>query len=259
MTLEAGALLRRFRDLAAVDTMCHLGQWPYRLTARADVDDLRRYARRHGLREIWVSHIASLFGFDTRAGNEATLRSCGSDDLFRMFAVIDPSEHGWRDEFAWAVEQGFSGVRLAPGLHGYPPPDAAAVVEACESADMTVQVIARMDDARVRHPLSPARDLKPRHLAELVRTPPAIPVLISGVNQADATELSRHLGDDVPPGVRWDLWHLNGPTGVIDGYGAETGRWVFGSGFPVQAPEPTMLQLTASRLSAEQLVALTTA
>jgi len=259
MTLQADALLHRFRTLGATDTMCHLGQWPYRLSSRADADDLRHHAARHGLREVWVSHLAALFGFDTRTGNEATLAACAGDELFRLFAVIDPSEQDWRQELTWVLERGFQGVRLAPGVHGYAAAAAGEVIDACATHGLTVQIIARMDDARVRHPLSPMRDVDPRALAELLRRPRAVPVLISGLNHADATELSRHLGDDIPPGVRLDLWHLNGPTGVLDEVGAHGDRWVFGSGYPIQAPEPTMLQLTASHLSADQLRILTTA
>lgn len=251
MTAEGRMLLRAFSQQRATDTMCHLGTWPYRLTATADADDLRAYATRYDLRALWVSHLSALFGFDTHTGNEAALTACADDDLFRVFAVIDPSETGWRSELAWAASAGACGVRVAPGFHHYPPARVAAVIDVASEHGLTVQLIARMDDARVRHPLSPAHDLDVHRIADLVRARPEHPLVISGLNAADWQELGRHLGDAVPPAVRLDLWHLNGPNGIVDRLEPE--RWVFGSGLPVQTPEATMLQLMASDLPPDAL------
>lgn len=252
MTEQAQAMLfEDFTGLEGVDTTCHLGQWPYRLSASASADELRDYARWFGLRALWVSHLASLFGFDTRTGNEAVLRDCGDDPLFRVFVVIDPQQPDWRQELAWAADAGASGVRVAPGFHRYPVSRLTEVIDACAQQRLPVQVLTRLDDARVRHPLSPARDLEVHALADIVRARPEHPMVLSGLNRGDADELSRHLGDDLPPTVRLDMWHVNGPTHVADRLGGEPRRWTFGSGYPIQAPEPTMLQLIASGLDGE--------
>ncbi|MGN7977993.1 hypothetical protein ACTJJ4_10490 [Microbacterium sp. 22195] len=259
MTAASRMLLSSFSELDATDTMCHLGQWPYRLSAAADAGALRTYGKRHGLHAIWVSHLAALFGFDTRTGNEAALAACAGETLLRPFAVIDPSEPGWRQELEWAADAGAEGVRVAPGIHHYDVALVTEVIDACARHDLLVQVIVRLDDARVRHPSSPARDLEVRDLAELVRSLPSSPLHLSGLNLAEATELSRHLGDDIPPGLRLDMWHLNGPTGVVSDPSAPLGdRRVFGSGFPVQTPEATMLQIASAGLPADRLRAIVT-
>jgi predicted TIM-barrel fold metal-dependent hydrolase len=195
-----------------------------------------------------VSHLAALFGHDTRTGNEAALASCGDDPLFRVFAVLDARDPGWRGELDWAAEAGAGGIRVAPGFHGYPAADLVPVIDACAERGLPLQLFARLDDARVRHAQSPARDLDVHVLADLVRSRPTSPLLLSGLNWSDWTEFRRHLGDTVPPSIHLDLWHVNGPTHVADRLGDEPGRWVFGSGFPVQTPEATMLQLTAAAL-----------
>lgn len=251
MTAPAHGLLDGFRDLRAIDVTCHLGQWPYRLAAAASADDLRDHARRHGLRGLWVSHLATLTGFDTRTGNEELLRACGDDPLFTPFAVVDPGAPGWRREVDWAAGAGFRGIRLAPGDHGSPPMSLLPVLEAAAGLGLPVQVLVRLDDARVRHPRSPARDPEMHELADLVRRAPAHPLVLSGLNHGDWRELSRHLGDDVPAWVRADLWHVNGPTFVPDEWAAEPGRRLFGSGYPVQTPEATMLQLAAAAMPEE--------
>lgn len=257
MTAQGSEMLRSFRAWGAIDTTCFVGQWPYRLAAAADADDLRAHAERLGLRSVWVSHLASLFGFDTRSGNEAVLAACADDPLFRVFATIDPREASWRDDLDDAVDSGALGVRVAPGFHRYDVAALRPVLDQCVQRALPLQLIARLDDARVRHPLSPAVDLELHRIADLVRDAPAHPLLISGLNRADWTELNRHLGDAAPAWLRLDLWHVNGPTHVADLLGDDPERWVFGSGFPVQSPEATALQLAASALSPAALRAIT--
>jgi predicted TIM-barrel fold metal-dependent hydrolase len=253
MTAQARRMLGSFAELGATDTTCFLGQWPYRLSAAADADDLRSYAARLGVRSIWVSHLASLFGFDTRTGNDAVFAACADDPMFRVFATIDAREPSWQAELDDMVAAGAQGVRVAPGLHRYDVADVRPVLDACAERGIPLQLIARLDDARVRHPLSPAIDVEVHRIADLVRDSPASPLLLTGLNRADWTELDRHLGDDAPEWLRLDLWHVNGPTHVADRLGANPGRWVFGSGFPVQTPEATALQLMASALSPDAL------
>lgn len=256
MTAQGHRMLRTFAMLGATDTTCFLGQWPYRLAAGADVDDLRAYADRLGVREIWVSHLASLFGFDTRTGNEAVLAACADDPLFRVFTTIDPRDASWPEELDDAVRAGARGVRVAPGFHRYDVGLVRPVLEACRERGLPVQLIARLDDARVRHPLSPVVDVEVHRIADLVRDAPAHPLLVSGLNRAEGVELQRHLGDEVPEWLRLDLWHVNGPTHVADGLADDPDRWVFGSAFPVQTPEATALQLAASALPAGALRAI---
>lgn len=257
MTAQGRMLLSGFAELGATDTTCFLGQWPFRLSAAADVEKLREYADRLGLRSVWVSHLASLFGFDTRSGNEAVLTACADDPLFRVFATIDPRDDDWLAELDWAADAGAQGIRVAPGFHRYDVAAVQPVLAACAERELPLQLIARLDDARVRHPLSPAVDLELHRIADLVRDRPQQPLLISGLNRADWIELNRHLGDDAPESMVLDLWHVNGPTHVADRLGDDPERWVFGSGFPVQAPEATALQLAASALSTDMLQAIT--
>lgn len=249
---DAAGLLAEFSAEGAVDTTCHLGQWPFRLSAAASADDLRTYAARHGLTRLWVSHLACLFGFDTRTGNEACLAACAGDDLFRVFAVLDPTEPTWPAELAEMRERGAVGIRIAPGFHGCSLSEALDVAAACRDADLALQVLVRLDDARVRHPRFLQREPQPHEIAAFLRATTDADVLVSGVRWDEWDEVVRHLADVDLPRVRVDLWHVNGPLNIVDRMATEPDRWVFGSGFPVQTPEATMLQLTASGLSAAQ-------
>lgn len=256
MTAPARRLLSSFSRLGAVDTTCFLGHWPFRLAASAEVSHLREHAARVGLRTLWVSHLAALFGFDTRTGNEAALAACAGDPLFRVFATIDPRQADWADELDEIAAAGACGVRLAPGFHRYELAEALPVVDMCVERGMTLQVLARLDDARVRHPLSSVIDVEIHRIADVVRARPEVAIVLSGLNLAEWVELRRHLGDDVPRSVRLDLWHVNGPTLVADRLATEPERWVFGTGFPIQTPEATALQLAASSLPRVALEAI---
>ena len=253
---EALRLLDGFRAERAIDTTCHLGQWPFRREASASVGDLRAYAVRHGLSEVWVSHLASLFGFGTRAGNEQALRSC-ADDPFRVFVVLDPTATTWERELRWAVASGAAGVRIAPGFHRYRSPAATEVAIACAELDLPLQVLVRLDDGRVRHPLLAVEDPRPEELAELLRAATDTRMLVSGLRIEEWEQTRRHLDDIDLPRVHLDLWHVNGPLNIVDVLAKEEDRWVFGSGYPVQTPEATMLQLAASALETSELAALT--
>lgn len=246
--VPARRLLSSFAEADAVDVSCHLGQWPFRLQACADAGDLRAYARSHGIRAIWVSHLAALFGFDTRTGNEACLRVCAEDPLFRVFAVVDPTGEMWEDELIWALSEGAVGVRIAPGFHGYRLRQALPVAEACRARGLPLQVLVRLDDARVRHPRFQADDPHEEEIAAFLRGASGAAVVLSGLRWDEWQRVLPHLADAPPQGVLLDLWHVNGPFAVADAIGSEPERWVFGSGMPVQAPEPTMLQIAASDL-----------
>lgn len=251
MTNKARALLQDFAQFGATDTTCFLGQWPYRLSANADVSALYAHAERLGLGSIWVSHLASLFGLDTRSGNEAVLEACLGDSLFQVFATINPREPGWERELSWAVETGARGVRIAPGFHDYPLTEAAEIAYACQELSVPLQVLARLDDARVRHPLSHVKDVSVGSIAVFARTHEDQPLLLSGLNKAEHDQLRRQLAPTTPHGLLTDLWHMNGPLDSEDTL--EPSQWVFGSGFPTQTAEATALQLAASAQPADAL------
>lgn len=256
MASPAQRLLSEFARDGAVDVTCHLGHWPFRLGASVTAADLRAHAGRHGLRELWVSHLSALFGFDTHTGNAAALSECGADPIFRVLAVLDPTDDAWERELDWALADGATGIRIAPAHHGYSLPDAARVAQACRERGRPLQVLIRMDDARVRHPRFDTRDPRPDEIAAFLRVTVGTSIVLSGLRWDEWLELSALLADSPTSDVFLDLWHINGPFRVADLLGDESERWVFGSGFPIQTPEATILQLAASDLSGRQRAAI---
>lgn len=68
-----------FIEQKAVDLTAFLGQWPTRLQVNASASDLSAMADRFNLEGMCVSHFASIFGFDTRSGNEALFAETAED------------------------------------------------------------------------------------------------------------------------------------------------------------------------------------
>ena len=250
MTGAARALLEDFSGYRATDVTCFLGQWPYRLGASASASDLEAYAATHGLSALWVSHFAAISGFDTRTGNEECLSQCQGNPLLRSMAVVNPAEGGWQAELDWSRRMGVHGVRVAPGFHGYGTDLLIEVARAAAADGLLIQLLMRLDDERVRHPQSPGRDVEMRAVLAVLNAVPHATVVVSGLNWVEWQQLTAVLGENVPGKLHADFWHVNGPFGVAESFAEAAGTWVFGSGFPIQAPEPTMLQIAASSLSA---------
>lgn len=249
-------LLDAFREGGAVDTTCFVGAWPSRLTATANGGELTAYADRLGLSGLWVSHLASLFGFDTRTGNESLLDACATDCRLRPFVVLNPTEADWEEELEWAIAQGAKGVRLTPSYHGYRLIDGTArrLARTVAKRELPLHLLVRLDDPRVRHPRYVVQDPPVDELAEFLRpVGRGEAVVVSGLNRGEWGELQGHLGGDAE-GVLADLWFVNGPTGVVDEIGREGlhERFCFGSAYPVQTPEATALQLSVADLSQGQ-------
>lgn len=240
----------------AIDTTAFLGQWPWRLQVSADAASLGALASRVGVSSLWVSHLASVFGFDTRSGNEALFDA--ADERLVPFAILNPSEPTAVKELAWAVANGARGVRLTPGYHGYQlsDPRAAELVAAVGEAGLPLHVCARLDDERLRHRRFHADDVPLHELAELIRSRPRQPMVLSGLKASEWDEVRAHLdaGTDLSR-VVVDLWFVNGPVGVIARLDAD--QYAYGSATPVQSALATAAQLATAAIPADDLRKLT--
>lgn len=258
---RAGQLLGCFAAERPIDVTAFVGAWPFRPQARTDGRALSHLADGLGLSALWVSHIDSLFGYDTRSGNEALLRETADDPRLVPFAVLDPTAPGWESELEWAVRLGCRGIRLTPGYHGYRPshPALAELIEAVRQAGLVLHVCVRLEDARVRHPRHLVTEPSRAEVAEFVRTlPPGQPTVLSGLNLADSEEIGRHLGEVWPEGVALDLWFVNAPLAAIEKLcdAGQAGLFCFGSAAPLQSLHATALQLVTARISDAERVAL---
>lgn len=246
-----------FAAQRGIDLTAFLGTSPWRLQASHGVADLTRLADRLGLEGLCVSQLASVYGFDTRSGNEVLFEQVSSDDRLWAHPVINPSETGWEREMSWAAEAGARGVRVLPGYHGYrlTDPVVSALIDAVRDFDLPLHVSTILDDPRVRHPRYAVDPVEMADIADFLRVSTGVATVLSGLRTTDWDIVASHLdhGHDASR-VLVDLWFVNGPAGVIaDLWQHGMGElFAFGSCTPVQAAIATAYQVGAAAISEDQ-------
>lgn len=256
-TIPAGDPLAIFATQRAVDLTAFVGTWPWRLQASADPARLTGFADRLGLEGLCVSHLASVFGFDTNAGNEALWQVAADDQRLWPFVIINPTEPGWTEELERATRNGARGIRLVPAYQGFglSGPAVADLFEAADDLRLPVQVCVNLDDERVRHPRYAVDGIDSSAIAELIRARAGRRIGLSGIKYTDWPEIAAHLdhGHDLSR-VLVDLWFTNGPVGAL-GELCRSGLdrlFGFGSCHPVQEIVATAYQLGAADLDQDQ-------
>lgn len=254
-------LLEPFAAQRAIDLTAFIGQWPTRLQIRMDAADLSAMADRFGLEGVCVSHIASIFGFDTRSGNEALFKETSADGRLWPFAILDPTEPGWELELDWAIREGARGVRLVPGYHRYSllHPEAKKLAKAVAAEGLPLHVCVRLEDERLQHPRLQTIVVPYHELAEFIRPHPGVPIVLSGMRYHEWYSISAHFNDgETADRVLLDMWFTNGPIAAIADICQSdmSARIGFGSCAPIQTPEATVLQIAAATISEESRAAL---
>lgn len=252
--IELDGMLDPFRAENAIDMTAFLGTWPWRLQASAGPSDLGALADRLDLAGLCVSHLGSVFGFDTRSGNEALWDAIDTDDRLWPFAILNPTEPKVENELAWATTNGARGVRLTPGYHGYhlSEPPCADLVAAVREAGLPLHVCVRLDDERLRHHRFRSEDVPIHELAELIRAHPGQPLVLSGLRSSEWDAVRAHLDHtDDTSHVIVDLWYVNGPAQVVQRICAQdqVDHYVYGSATPVQSAMATALQLATADIA----------
>ncbi|TNJ64464.1 hypothetical protein FE784_20290 [Paenibacillus hemerocallicola] len=254
-------LLEPFVRQQAVDLTAFIGQWPTRLEIRAGADDLSAMADKYGLEGICVSHIASVFGFDTRSGNEALFAETAADGRLWPVAILNPAEAAWDLELEWAVQSGVRGIRLVPGYHDYSLliPQVGELAGRLNELGLPLHVSARLEDDRLQHPRFRAKAAPFHELAELLRLCGDLPVVISGLKVNEWDRVKELLNDGHhTERVLLDLWFTNGPLAAIAAL-CRSGQMklaAYGSCTPIQVMEATALQLASANISDSDRAAL---
>ena len=248
-----GDPLASFATWQAVDVTAFLGTFPWRLQAHADAATLTRQADRLGLSGLCLSHLASVFGYDTRSGNEELQRVLDAEPRFWFTPILNPTEPGWQAELTWALEHRARGIRIVPGYHGYTldHPAVTDLVAAVEDAGIALHLSTTLEDPRERHPRYVVENCTTAHVADFLRLAQHVPVVLSGLRSGDWAEVDANLdaGHDLDR-VLLDTWRMNGPVGVLRamcGAGL-TPMLAYGTCQPVQEPVASAYQLASATI-----------
>ena len=245
--------LASFATYGPVDVTAFLGVFPWRLQARSDAAALTRQADRLELSGLCLSHLASVFGYDTRSGNEELHRVVEAEPRFSFTPILNPTEPGWQAELTWVLAHGAPGIRIVPGYHGYTlgHPAVAELVAAAEDAGIAVHLSATLEDPRDRHPRYVVEECTTSQIADFLRLAMPVPIVLSGLRTQDWTEVAANLdaGHDLDR-VLLDTWRMNGPIGVLRamcGAGL-TPMLAYGTCQPIQEPVASAYQLATATI-----------
>jgi len=243
-----------------VDVNTFLGAYPFRRVPGTSAEALLQAMERVSVDEAWVSHLPSVFWRDPAAGNPWLYEVARRHQSLRPVPAVHPGLAGWEESIREARDQATPAVRCDPTYYGLDPSGAEmrTLVQTCGAEQMPLMMAVRLEDARQRHPNDRAPELPAAAVRSLIRTDPAVRLIITHAARGFVEEV--HFGSTPEESARiwWDICWIWGPPEdhlqtLVQTIGAE--RFVFGTGQPLRLPETggaklDLLDLQASQRSA---------
>ena len=235
-----------------VDVNANLSRWPLRRTPCDELPRLVDSLLRHGVKHAWVGSLDGLFHRDLGDVNLRLAEDCRRERRVELvpFGSVNPLLPDWQDELRRCHQQHrMPGIRLHPGYHGYAlaDPALAQLLDLAAQRGLIVQLVVRMDDVRVQHPLMRIPDVDTRPLAELVRARPGLRlVLLSAFPTLAGQDLKRLAAVDR---VWLDIATREGVGGVAELLKiVPPARVLFGSHLPLFPLESAVLKIREAAL-----------
>jgi len=148
-----------------IDVNANLSRWPLRRTPCDELPRLVESLRKHGVAQAWVGSLDGLFHRDIGGVNLRLAADTASAKQWHTeegrvelvpFGSVNPTLPDWQEDLRRCSEDHhMPGIRLHPGYHGYrlDDPVFAQVLDLAARRGLIVQLVVRMDDVRVQHPL----------------------------------------------------------------------------------------------------------
>jgi predicted TIM-barrel fold metal-dependent hydrolase len=244
-----------------IDVNSFLGAYPFRRVPGTSPDALLRALDRLAIDLAWVSHLPSVFWRDPGAGNSWLYETAQRYDRLRPVPAVHPGLPGWQQLVAEARTAGVPAIRCDPTYYGLDPvgPEMRALAAACAGEGVPLLLAVRLEDSRQRHPNDRATELPPWAVRALVRSDPALRLIITHAERGFIEEV--HFGSTPEESARiwWDICWVWGPPEdhlqtLLRTVGVE--RFLFGTGQPLRLPEASVAKLDLLELTAEQRAAI---
>jgi len=242
-----------------IDVNANLGRWPF---CRLPCDETPRLLERlakHGVTQAWVGSLEGVFHRDLGGANARLAAECRQHaGRLVPFGSVNPKLPDWQEDVRRCADQWhMPGIRLHPNYHGYTlaDPGFAEVLAAAEKRGLIVQLVARMDDPRVQHPVFPVPNVDLAPLAEVLGRFPKLRLAVLNGAERPRSEALRKL---VSAGRVWfDFATLDG-LGCVERLlkSVPHTQVLFGSHLPLFALESALLKLKESALPKEQETAI---
>jgi hypothetical protein len=240
-----------------IDVNSFLGSYPFRRVPGTSPDALLRAMDRVAIDQAWVTHLPGIFWRDPAAGNPWLYETVQRHERLWPVPAVHPAVAGWEAILTEAGDGGAPAVRCDPTYYGLDPVGSQmrALIQACSAAQLPLMLAVRLEDARQRHPHDRAPELPPWAVRALVRSDPAVRLIITHADRAFVEEV--HFGSTPEESSRllWDICWIWGPPEdhletLLRTVGLE--RFVFGTGQPLRLPENSIAKLDLLDLTSAQ-------
>ena len=215
---------------------------------------LRQKLAAAGVRQAWAGNLDGLFHRDVAGANVRLAEVCREpgDVTLVPFGSINPRLPDWLEDLRRCAEVlQMPGIRLHPNYHGYriDEPLFAELLDRAVDYRLVVQLVVRMDDVRVQHPLMQVPDTDTKALAGLVKPRPNLRlVLLNGLATVRGSELTELAATRQ---VWFDIATKEGIGGVAElAEAVSPERVLFGSHLPLFALESALLKMQEAALHA---------
>ena len=242
-----------------IDVNVHLSRWPFRRLRGDEPGELVSLLRSRGVEQAWAGSFDGLLHKDIEGVNRRLAADCRKHGggMLIPFGSVNPKLPDWEEDVRrCAEEHRMPGIRLHPNYQGYTldDPDVERLLRTAAGRGLAVQVVLKMEDERVQHPLLRVAPVEAAVLCALV---PKIPGLRLMILNGPAPLVKDGIPRAASAGIGFDFAMLEGIAGVaklVDLIGVD--KVYFGSHFPFFTWDSSWLKVVESGLekSAERAV-----
>jgi len=225
-----------------IDYNCYVGAWPFHKLRRYTFEDLMAVHKENGIEYGYVSSIQSIFYNDCYESQKEMYETI-KDTPYKQVTVINPAISTCVHTLKRCIKEfDISGVRLAPGYHGYNINSDVVkpVIDIAREYNLPLFITARMLDERLTHMIHP----------EIIS---GDDVRIFAQNNKDVTIVLCHFKDAQMPKLEdvllnnprlfTDISGFASPLLSDDGQKMQYKKAVLGTGWPLKNVKSTVMRI----------------
>jgi len=244
-----------------IDVNVSLSRWPFRRLACDEPGRLIEKLNNCGVTEAWAGSFDGVFHKDIGGVNARLVEDCRKSRpvLLRPFGSVNPTLPDWREDLRRCHEDyHMPGIRLHPAYHGYrlDDPVLAELLSDAQQRRLIVQLVVRIEDPRMQHPLMRVPDLDTKPVPGLLAARPELQLVLLGALQ---TVRGKAITQLISAGkVYFEISMLEGVGGISSLLSrVPEDRVLFGSHSPFFILESAIFKLRESELFLAQVDAIT--
>jgi predicted TIM-barrel fold metal-dependent hydrolase len=244
-----------------IDVNVNLSRWPFRRLPCDELPKLIEKLRDCGVTEAWAGSFDGVFHKDIGGVNARLVDDCRKSRPVRLrpFGSVNPMLPDWREDLRRCHEDyHMPGIRLHPAYHGYrlDDPVFAELLTRAQRRGLIVQIVVRIEDPRMQHPLMRVPDVDTKPLPGLLAAHPKLRLVLLGALQIIRGEAVTQL---IRAGkVYFEISTLEGIGGISNLLARiPDDRILFGSHCPLFIPDSAIFKLQESELLPTVIDAIT--